>query len=220
METNYGNIYRKAALVTHLYFCTIIIEIWGFQLKTFLFLTKINFFLNIFIFSYLILNSYLHFDQTNPNNILPKKVKHPNKTIEFIYIYSITEMTMIKVSFCLSLGVNILYWLILYLSNDFMGTTDTPLYVEYFLHGGNTVVILLECFFNKKSVHNNVNLTDKAAILFGFFYVSLKYLVYYTMDLQIYPMISKLSIPAYYSLVILGYIIYLLGCFIYKTLFL
>lgn len=135
------------------------------------------------------------------------------------YLYTKKEMTLIKISFALSVTVNFLYWMIIYFKRDFMGDTETPVHVDYFLHGGNSVIILLECFFNKKSLHNKIDLNAKQVFVFGFIYITIKYFVYFTMDIQIYPMISKLPVHVYYCLIIIGYMLYLLSCLIFKILF-
>jgi hypothetical protein len=216
MERIPSKLYRFFALLLHIYYCFMIFQIWGFKIKTFLFLTKINFFFNLYLFSYLSLNSHYKFDQR------PEKYeKDEKKNIEKkYYLYTRREMTLIKISFAFSIGVNVLYWLIMLLKRDFMGDTDTPAYVELFLHGGNTMVVLLECFFNRKSVHNDTAVKSIHVIIFAFLYITLKYFVYYTMDVQIYPMISKLSVPLYYCLGLFGYLLYLLSCLIFKMLFL
>jgi len=102
---------------------------------------------------------------------------------------------------------------------DFMGDTETPFDVDLFLHGGNFVVIVLECFLNRSSLHNKIDLNSKHVIVFSLVYISLNYLVYFYFDLQIYPMISMLSVPAYYLFALIGYLLYLLSSLIFKILF-
>jgi hypothetical protein len=227
MERIASKLFRLFALLIHLYYLIMIIKIWGIKIKTFLFLTKINFFVNCFLFSYLFVNSLFKFDlrenyfESGSNEVSQNKKEEryiPLK--EKFFFYSKREMTLIKVSFALSVCVNILYWVILYLKKDFMGDTDVPMDVEYFLHGGNFVVILLECFFNRKSLHNKIDLKSNHVIFSAFTYITLKYVVYFTMDIQIYPMISKLSVPLYYMLAVIGFGLYLLSCGIFKILFL
>lgn len=216
MERIPSKLFRFIALLLHLYVSYRILEIWGFKVRTFLFLTKMNFFLNFAIFSYLGLNSHYKFDK-RPEIVEKDDKKGKEKKY---FLYTKIEMTMIRVSFSISIAVNLLYWSIMYFKRDFMGDTDTPVFVEAFLHGGNTFFILLECLLNRKSIHNNIDLNSKHVIIFGLLYVTLKYFVYYTIDVQIYPMISKLSVPQYYLFVVVGYIFYAFSSGIFKLLFL
>jgi len=217
MERILSKLFRLFAMLIHIYFLVIIMQIWGFKLKTFLFLTKINFFINLYLFSHLFLNSIFKFDTRD--HYFESDKKNENQKHKH-YLYSRREMTLIKISFIFSIIVNFLFYMIMYIKRDFMGDTKIPDHVEFFLHGGNTVVILLECFLNKKSIHNNIGLNSKHMLAFGFLYTTLKYLVYFTLEIQIYPMISKISVPAYYMLNLAGYILYIFSCLIFKILFL
>lgn len=215
MERIPSKLFRLFAMLLHIYFLIMIIQIWGLKLKTFLFLTKINFFLNCYLFTYLFFNSIMKFETRE--HYFEENIR--KESYRKFYLYTKKEMTLIKISFALSVTVNFLYWMIIYFKRDFMGDTETPAHVEYFLHGGNSVIILLECFFNKKSLHNKIDLNAKQVLVFGFIYITIKYIVYLTMDVQIYPMISKLPVYVYYCLNIVGYMLYLLSCLIFKILF-
>lgn len=218
MERIPAKVFRLFAMLVHLYFFIMIMKIWGLKLKTFLFLTKINFFVNFFLFSYLSLNSIFKFEIRDHYLESDKKNVIENQKHKY-YLYTKKEMTLIKVSFILSIIVNLLYWMIMFFKSDFMGNTDTPEHVEYFLHGGNSVMILLECFLNKKSLHNNVAFNHKHALVVAFGYITLKYFVYFAFKVEIYPMISKISVPAYYILAVISYVLYLFSCLIFKILF-
>lgn len=216
-----SKLYRLFALLLHIYYLIMIFQIWGIKIKTFLFLTKINFFLNCYLFAYLFLNSIYKFEPrgktlSESKNTLEAKTKKASLNPLF---YTKKEMTLIKVSFALSIGVNVLYWSIMYFKRDFIGDTETPAHVDLFLHGGNSVVILFECFLNRNSLHNKIDLNSKHVLVFSFAYITLKYLVYFGFDVQIYPMISKLSVPVYYLLALIGYLLYLLSSLIFKILF-
>jgi len=190
-----------------------IYQIWGIKLKTFLFLTKINFFTNFLLFIYLNLNTLLNFDK-RPEIIFTKNTKDTkdtkNSNKNFVHIqYTQNEMSLIRAGFSFSVIVNFLYWSILFFKPDFMGNSDTPMHVELFLHGGNSLVILIEGFLNKKSLHENVKFGSLGVLSFAFGYITVKYVVYYLYDLQIYPMISKLSVFKYYCLAFIAYFMYL-----------
>jgi len=153
-------------------------------------------------------------------NYHKKIVEENNEANNNSYFYSKKEMTLINISFALSIGVNMLYWSIIFLKRDIMGDTETPAHVEYFLHGGNTVMILFECLLNRKSIHNRVDIKSKHVQGFAFLYITVKYFFYYGMGIQIYPMISKFSVPAYYLLAIIGYFLYYFSSLIFRFLFL
>ena len=212
MNNPISNIFRIICLILHVYYCYMIITIWGIKLKTFLFLTKINFFINFFLFIYLNLNTILKFDKRS--KILVKNSKNE----ENIHTqYTCNEQSLIRAGLSFSFIVNFLYWSIMYLAPDFMGDGNTPMDVELFLHGGNTIVILLEGLLNKKSLHEDVRFGSIGVLLFAFGYISVKYVVYYLYDLQIYPMISKLAVHKYYCLAFIAYFMYLLSVLFFRT---
>lgn len=210
-----SKLFRFLSLIVHSYYCFMVFKIWGVKIRTFLFLTKINFFINFFLFIYLNLNSFLQFD-SRPE-ILEKSEKNSTEKAQKIHIqYTKNEMSLIRAGFSFSLTVNFLYWTIILFKPDFMGTGNTPIDVELFLHGGNSLVILLEGYLNKKSLHENVRFGSLGVILFAFFYITLKYIVYYLYDIQIYPMISKLNVVYYYCLGIIAYFMYLISVMIFR----
>jgi hypothetical protein len=223
-------------LIVHLYYCYMIFSIWGIRLKTFLFLTKINFFINLTLFIYLNLNTFLNFDKrqeisyinTSTNSIKENsnsekkgkendKEKEKNKENKLTHFqYTCNEMSLIRAGFSFSLTVNFLYWSILYFKPDYMGNSEIPTHVDLFLHGGNSIVILIEGYLNKKSLHENVRFGSLGVLLFAFGYISVKYIVYFYYDLQIYPMISKMNMSYYYCLAFVAYFWYLMSLFIFR----
>ena len=77
--------------------------------------------------------------------------------------------------------------------------------------------LLIEGLLNKKSLHEDVRFGSIGVLLFAFGYISVKYVVYFLYDLQIYPMISKLAMPKYYCLAIIAYFMYLLSVLFFRT---
>jgi hypothetical protein len=220
MNNSLSKFFHILFLIVHLYYCYMIFLIWGIKVKTFLFLTKINFFINFALFIYLNLNTFLNFDkreeisynQTNKNST---KENEKEKNLTY-YQYTCNEMSLIRAGFSFSLTVNFLYWSILYFRPDFMGDGNIPSHVDLFLHGGNSIVILIESFLNKKSLHDNVRFGSLGVLAFAFGYISIKYIVYFYYDLQIYPMISKLSMSYYYCLAFVAYFWYLISVLIFR----
>ena len=214
MDNLTSKFFRIICLILHIYYCYMIYIIWGFKLKTILFLTKINFFINFFLFIYLNLNTITGFDKRP--EIIEEDLK---KEIKVTHIqYSSNEMSLIRAGFSFSIIVNFLYWSILFFKPDFMGNSETPMHVELFLHGGNSIVILMEGYLNKKSLHENVKFGSLGVLAFAFSYITVKYIVYFMYDLQIYPMISKLNAFYYYCLGFVAYFIYLFSLFIFRNL--
>ncbi len=165
--------YRLITLIIHVYFAKWILDIWGFKIKTFFFLTKINFFMNILYFSYSL--------YTNVNE---ERRKTHIKNVHSIF----------KFSFCLAIVVITMYWGIILTSPNLMGNTDTPIILDLFLHGGNLLVLSLDYIMDhnkvdKKSTHIN----REFLIKFAFFYILLLYVLYYTINVEIYPLVSKLN---------------------------
>jgi len=194
------NIYRQLILGTHLYFTNWIINIWGFQLKTFLFLTQINFFTNLFYFFYS--GIYLVY--------FSKKSESKEKFVNSIF----------KFSFCLSVAVIILYWSLALLAPGMLGDTPTPPALDLFLHGGNLLVLLIDCLLNSKACFRDTYISRHFLVKFTIAYFMTQYLVYYTMDIEIYPMISKLSVPMYSLVGAAGNGLFLIGEFFFSKILL
>jgi hypothetical protein len=120
---------------------------------------------------------------------------------------------LFKFSFCLSVAVNILYWTINFICSEFLGTTPVPKALDLFLHGGNMAVILIDAFLNTQGNKERQLISSNFLVKFTIFYLSLQYLVYYTLNIEVYPMISKLSVPAYSLVNAAGYGLFFLGHF-------
>ncbi len=165
--------YRLITLIIHVYFAKWIFDIWGLKIKTFFFLTKINFFMNICYFAY-----SLHANTSDDRR------KRHIKNVHSIFNFS----------FCLAIVVIIMYWGILLASPNLMGDTPTPIVLDLFLHGGNLLVLGLDYILDhNKMDKKKTHVSKEFLIKFAFFYLLLLYVLYYTINVEIYPLVSKLS---------------------------
>jgi hypothetical protein len=205
-KTNKLQLYRFAMLALHIFFMSWIIEIWGIKLKTFLFLTKINFFINMFYFAY---TCYLHLYW---RKIMKKDSALAQRSEKFVN-------SILKFSFCLSIAVVSLYWGLLIFAPTMLGDTPTPIFLDLFLHGGNLIVLLIDCILNGKLKNlRETHIDPKFLIQFTITYYIIQYAVYYTMNIQVYPMISKLSIPMYSLVGLAGYGLFMIGNVLFENL--
>jgi len=201
--------YRISMVFTHLYCTYWILALWGIQLKTFLFLTKINFFANFFYFFYTSMvgkGKITILDRIFANSELTtKKFKR-----------EIFENTLFKFSFCLSVAVNILYWSLNFLAPTMLGTTPTPVILDLFLHGGNLLVLFFDYLLDGNCDKGNHKLGKSFLFKFSVFYVLVQYLAYYFLSIEVYPLIGKLSIPQFSIVGVAGYGLFLLGHVVYE----
>jgi hypothetical protein len=201
--------YRISMVFTHL-FCTLwILALWGLQLKTFLFLTKINFFTNFFYFFYtsMVGKGTL----TILDRIFADAELSTNKFKREIF-----ENTIFKFSFCLSVAVNILYWSVNFLAPTMLGTTPTPVVLDIFLHGGNLLVLFLDYLLDHKCDKGNHRLGKSFLLKFSVFYLLLQYLAFYFLSIEVYPMIAKLTVPQFSIVGVAGYGLFLVGHAVYE----
>jgi hypothetical protein len=200
------NTYRLIMMFVHLFFAHWIIDIWGFRLKTFLFLTKINFFTNFVYFFYtgIILNYISYKINTE------EKFQTPENLQKFREQVNISNK-IFKFSFCLSVVVVFLYWSLFLFAPSMLGDTPTPFVLELFLHGGNMAVLFMDAIFNSKENKEKNSISYAFFIKFTILYFMVKYFVYYTWNIQVYPMISKLSVPQYSMIGAAGYGLFLIG---------
>jgi hypothetical protein len=183
--------YRILALLTHLYVTKCIFEIWGFKLRTFCFLTKINFFLNMFYFAYALCINY-HFET---------KSKHQ----QFVN-------SLFKLCYSLAIVVLILYWTLCFFLPNMLGTTQIPFLLDLFLHGGNYVVLMLDYLIDiDKQERKNTRLDKGFLLKLSIFYITLLYLLYYFLNVEVYPLVSKMTIVQYIGFCIGGSGLFLTG---------
>ena len=194
-------------IITHLYFTFWIIEIWGIKLKTFLFLTKINFFSNFFYFTYtsLIGNIQVRKNNLSDSEKLSEKFSREN-----------FQNTLFKFSFCLSVGVNILFWTITIIDPSMLGNTPTPVVLELFLHGGNLLVLFVDYLLDKNIDKGNHRMGKSFLFKFSLFYILLQYAVYYFLSIEIYPMIGKITVPQFLMMGVAGYGLFYVGHVVYE----
>jgi hypothetical protein len=203
--------YRFIMVFLHLFFTSWILDVFGFKVRTFLFLTKINFFSNFYYFVYTskILKYVLKNFRTN---VISEKIEKKSHREE----KEATSNTIYKFCFCLSVAVVTLYWSINFLAPTLLGTTQIPLILDLFLHGGNLLVLFLDSLLDGKTDKRNHNLKTSFLFKFSVCYVFIQYLVYYTLSVEIYPMISKLSVPKFSMIGVAGYGLFMFGHLIYE----
>jgi hypothetical protein len=181
-QINSSAIFRLVMCIIHFYFTIWIFQIWGFKIKTFLFMTNISFFLNYFYFGIKALFTFRIQDVID----FPEGMNFLN-TEKF-------SNSLLKFCFSLSIVVIILYWALIIFAPDLLNGTDTPLVLDFFLHGGNLTVLVIDCMLNKFKVyvdHQNITINLLMKISIG--YILIQYFVYYTMNIEVYPLISKLN---------------------------
>lgn len=209
------NSLRMIMIFIHLFFTHWILDVWGFKIKTFLFLTKINFFVNFFYFFYSgIIVSYLTYKLSE--NIEGSET-WIEKTIQ-LESHEKFANSCFKFGFCLSVVVNILYWSLYFFLPTMLGNTPTPAALDLFLHGGNMAVLVMDLILNKKFNKQHHFLSKSFLIKFTIFYFTLQYLVYYTFNIEIYPMVSKLSFPQFSLVGLAGFGLFSLGDLCYEVL--
>jgi hypothetical protein len=191
--------YRLLALMTHIYIAKWIFDIWGFRIRTFCFLTKINFFLNMFYFVYAICINY-HFES---------KSKHQG-----------IVNSLFKISYSLAIVVLILYWSLCFFLPNMLGTTQIPFVLDLFLHGGNLIVLMLDYFIDfddrleKKKTYLNKSFLFKLSMT----YITLLYLLYYFMNIEVYPLVSKMNVTQYVGFCLGGSGLFLTGQYVFDLI--
>jgi hypothetical protein len=201
--------YRIIMVFIHLYCTSWIIELWGLRLKTFLFLTKINFFANFFYFF------YTSFWGKRNLEILERSLTKSEKAQEK-HRREIFENTLYKFSFCLSVAVNILYWSLNFLVPSMLGNTPTPVVLDLFLHGGNLLVLFFDYLLDHNCDKGNHRVGTSFLLKFSILYVFLQYLAFYTLSIEVYPLISKLTIPQFSMVAVSGFGLFMVGHVVYE----
>lgn len=201
--------YRITMVFTHLLCSSWVFAIWGVRLKTFLFLTKINFFTNFFYFLY---TSYMGKRNLAKFDRLLTESESRNEKLR----REIFENTLYKFSFCLSIAVNILYWSMNFLTPSMLGTTPTPVILDLFLHGGNLLVLFFDYLLDHNCDKGNHRVGKSFLFKFSIFYVLLQYLAYYTLSIEVYPLISKLTVPQFSIVAVAGFGLFMIGHVVYE----
>jgi hypothetical protein len=190
--------YRLLAFLTHLYIAKWIFEIWGFKLRTFCFLTKINFFLNMVYFLYALLINF-HYET---------KSRHQN-----------IANSLFKGCYSLAIVVLILYWSLCFFLPNMLGTTQIPVILDLFLHGGNLVVLMLDYFIdNDRLEKKNTYLNKGFLFKISMTYITLLYLLNYFMNIEVYPLVSKMNIVQYVAFCFGGSGLFLTGQYVFDLI--
>ncbi len=209
------NSYRLIMVFVHMFFTHWIIDIWGFKLKTFLFLTKINFFTNFLYFFYT--GTVISYISYKVNDAETDKSIKPNFSQEELLNQELFSNTLFKFSFCLSIAVNVLYWGLYFFMPNMLGDAPTPLLLELFLHGGNMGVLLVDAILNKANRGRNL-ISTNFFIKFTTAYFLMQYFVYYTMNIEVYPLVSKLSFPHFTIVGVIGFGLFMTGRFLHDNM--
>jgi hypothetical protein len=196
---NFITYYRLLMLATHLYITNWIFEIWGFKLRTFCFLTKINFFLNMLYFIYA-LSINFHFE---------KKSQH-QKIVNYLF----------KGCYSLAIVVLILYWSLCFFIPQMLGTTQIPVVLDLFLHGGNLVVLMLDYFIDsdEREEKRNTYLNKSFLFMISITYITLLYLLNYFLKIEVYPLVSKMNIIQYVGFCLGGSGLFLTGQYMFDLI--
>jgi hypothetical protein len=173
--------YRLLALLTHIFFAKWIFDIWGFKLRTFCFLTKINFFANLIYFAYALCIKF-HYGTNS------KDCDHHQKYVNSLF----------KFSYSLAIVVLVLYWSLCFFFPTMLGTTEIPVILDLFLHGGNLIVLMLDYFIDLERSEKKNNYINRSFLLkFSLTYMTMLSLLYYFVDIEVYPLVSKMNFMQY-----------------------
>jgi len=169
--------------------------------------------MNFFYFSYTgLLLGYLSHKVENEerfNTALNRKRVRDNE---------ILSSRLFMFSFCLSVAVNILYWSLVFINPSFFGDNPTPFLLEIFLHGGNMVVLLADKTLNSHRTKEKNLISQNFLLKFTFAYIMMQYLIYYTLNIEVYPMISKLTLPQFSMIGAAGYGLFMIGHFFHERI--
>jgi hypothetical protein len=200
-ESNiFQDISRLIIFLVHVYFFTMIIDTFGFCAKIFLFLTTITFYLNACYFLLMVVNAYLH---KNHNITLVQQCK---------------INTIFRIGFTTSVVVVILYWGIYFHDPKMLGDTDMPFYFDFFLHGGNLCVMIIDKIIIDREHRYEIRICNRVLLVLTLVYFSIIYSVFLTTGFAVYPLLAKLTFSKLLILVTIGYSLFLTGNFIYKLL--
>jgi len=174
--------------------CVEIFRVWGVQPKTFLFLTHLTFFFNLFY--------YLRVSLA-----IIKVLDHDYR--EDIYY---------KVGFVFSFLVGFMYWMMYLQDPSLVNEKGYKIIfiLDFFLHGGNFILYLLEHFlFTKHSSCDFIGPYFIAAIVL--LYCAMLYTLYFAARYAIYPFLNEYKLVDFIALPIMGTGIALFGLFLHNV---
>jgi len=194
------DISRLIIFFIHLYYFRMILQVFGFHPKIFLFLTTITFYINAGYFFITFANAVLHkYQQT----ILIKQCK---------------INTIFRLGFTMSTVVVILYWAIYFSNPTMLGDSEYPLHFDLFLHGGNLVVLVVDRIFIDREHRYEIRINNKVLLAIPICYFSTVYSIYLWTGFAVYPLFSKLCFYKLQVLLLAGYLLFLAGNAVYKLL--
>ncbi len=203
--------YRAIMVFVHLFFSIWVFGIFGLGVKTFLFLTNMNFFANFYYFFY---NSFIR----NQSYRLADGLKSSYEKQKKKSLQEIFSNSLFKFCFCMGIAVNILYWSLNIFAPSLLGTTHMPIVLDLFLHGGNLLVLFVDYLLDEERDRGNHRMKTRDLLFFSVFYVVMQYVGYYSAGIEVYPLIAKLSVPQFSMLGVAGYGLFMTGHYIYERI--
>lgn len=191
---------RMIIVLIHLYFFKMILETWGLSPKIFLFLTTLTFYTNFLYFILMLSNAFLH------------------KNYDMTLVQQCKINTIFRIGFTNSVVVVIMYWGIYFHDPSMLGDSEMPFYFDFFLHGGNLVVMMIDRIIIDRQHRYEIRICNRVLLVMTVVYFTIIYTVFLTTGLAVYPLLAKLSIGSLLILVTIGYSLFLTGNFIYKMM--
>ena len=181
----------------HAFFLTWLGVLFGIKLKTFFYLTNISFFVNFFYVT------FSFFKKSGLLNI-PKE----------------TRDNLFKFGVALAVPVNILFWgLIAYDKNLLLTQTiiEIPHCLNFFLHGGNLLILMIDNLYITKHYKTN-GVSKTFLICCVVFYSIFLHILYSFFGIELYGLVSKLTLFNYLLLIGIGSVFFLAGIFLHSKL--
>lgn len=183
-------LFYLVCILVHVYFFIWQIQLYGFRLKTFFYLTNISFFTNlIYIFTQFLKKTGIY--DTS------KEIRD----------------NIFKLGIALAVPVNILFWGLLAIDWKLIFNNSSqvlPLPLNLFLHGGNMLVLLLDNYLVTKHYKTN-GIGWRFLLGFASFYSVFLHLLYQFFSIELYALVSKLNLGHYLIIVIFGFMFFLSG---------
>lgn len=189
---------RLTIMLIHFYYFSHIIEEFGFTIKIFLYLTTMNYYLNILYFGISLYNSYLHRNNMKRDRVSQSKVN-----------------TLFRVCFTWAVVVIILYWGIYFHDPKLLGDKDLPLHFDLFLHGGNLFFLVFDRIIIDRRHRFEERINKKVLLYLTISYFIVIYSLYLSTGISVYPLLAKLTLFQLGILTLMAYVLFLIGNLIY-----